>query len=120
MARMQGHVGAVHAKVLALTDLEVFYRPRDLILNVLKRLERGSDRDGQSRRERMGVGQRSRFAAGRFQCQRHRPPRALLSAARQGVAVKERPRHDLPDPGFVACARLACAVGGHMRRGPRD
>jgi nucleotide-binding universal stress UspA family protein len=36
VARMQNHVGAVHAKVLAPTDLEVFYRPRDLILNVLK------------------------------------------------------------------------------------
>lgn len=36
VARMEGKVGAVHANVLAPADLQVFYRPRDLILDTLK------------------------------------------------------------------------------------
>ena len=77
------------------TDLEVFYRPSRPHPERPPGLERGSDRDGQSRRERMEsaneVGLR-RAGSNASAIAHH----ALLSAARQGVAVKERPRHDLP------------------------
>ena len=82
MAPCKGHVGAVHAKCAGPTDLEVFYRPRDLILNVLKGLNADLIAMG-SRGVSAWESANEVGLAGRFQCQRHRPPRALLSAARQ-------------------------------------